>query len=694
MDDVVKEFLIETRENLDKFDRDLVALEKDPASRKTLASIFRTIHTLKGTCGFLTFERLEVLAHAAENLLSLMRDGRLAINAEIASALLATGDTIRTMLSNIETTGTEGAAGIASLVETFNRLQNGAPAIAAPTVADAPGATGTAHPADTSVRVSVALLDQLMDMVGELVLTRNQILQCAADLANTAVAGASQRLNLITTELQERVMKTRMEPIGNVWNKFPRLVRDLEHTCGKKVRLTIDGADTELDRTLLEAIKDPLAHLVRNAIDHGIEAPDARRGAGKPEEGRLSMRAYHEGGLVNIEMSDDGAGIDAARVREHAVARGLISAENAARISDREAIEMIFLPGFSTAEKVSNISGRGVGMDVVKTHIERIGGIVDVLTEMGRGTTFKIKIPLTLAIIPALTVSCGGDRYAIPQVNVVELLRIENSRGLESVHGAPVHRLRGSLLPVLRLASELQVEAGGAAGAALQIVVVQAGERRFGLVVEDVYDAGEIVVKSLGRLLKGTPCFAGATIMGDGTVALILDVFSLARRAEMIAGETRAPSAATPAPQAASEAGEDLLIFGVGARHMAMPLSAVARLEEFPRQSIERAGSLDAVQYHGQILPLISVAEAFNVASDSPLSDTVQAIVYTENGRSAGLVVSRIEDIVREAGTMHRGTPQRGVLGSAVIGGRVTDLLDVREIIRAEDPTFFEEVAP
>ena len=401
MDDILKEFLIETRENIDKFDRDLVALEKDPTSREPLASIFRTIHTLKGTCAFLSYPRLEALAHSAENVLSLLRDCRLPINAEVVSTLLATGDTIRTFLGSIETTGAEGTAPIASLVATFTRLQNGASALAAPAGADVSVTHPGAHPADASVRVSVALLDELMDMVGELVLTRNQILQCAADLANTPVAGVSQRLNLITTELQERVMKTRMEPIGNVWNKFPRLVRDLEQTCGKKVHLTIDGADTELDRTLLEAIKDPLTHLVRNAIDHGIETPDERSRAGKLPEGRISMRAYHEGGLVNIEMSDDGAGIDAARVKAHAVQRGLISTDIANRISDRDAIELIFLPGFSTAEKVSSISGRGVGMDVVKTHIERIGGIVDVVTAPGRGTTFKIKIPLTLAIIPA-----------------------------------------------------------------------------------------------------------------------------------------------------------------------------------------------------------------------------------------------------------------------------------------------------
>ncbi len=528
-------------------------------------------------------------------------------------------------------------------------------------------------------------------MVGELVLTRNQIAQSVAKEENVAFAGASQRLNLITSVLQERVMQTRMEPIGNVWNKFPRLVRDLEQTCGKQVRLVCTGETTELDRTLLQAIRDPLTHLVRNAVDHGIETPAQRVAVGKTRDGLLALRAYHEGGLVNIEMTDDGAGIDPARMKQQALQRGFITEQQGARLSDREAVEMIFLPGFSTAEKVSSVSGRGVGMDVVKTHIEKIGGVVDVLTELGRGTTFKIRIPLTLAIIPALTISCAGERYAIPQVNVTELLSLKRSGGLEQLQGALVHRLRGSLLPVLDLAKELQLRPTETESEHVQVVVVQAGERRFGLIVDEVHDAGEIVVKPLGKMLKGTPCLAGATIMGDGSVALIVDVFTLARRAELIAAEAHASATAEPALPSSETPGEELLLFGLGDRRLAIPVTSVARLEEFPRAAIERSAGRSAVQYRGEILPLFGATGSLGEALAQTPGEIINAIVYRERGRSAGLVVSRIDDIVRHASTFPRGSKNRGILGSAVIDEHVTDVIDAGAMVRAEDPTFFEE---
>jgi two-component system chemotaxis sensor kinase CheA len=694
MDELTQDFLRESRDNLDRLEQDLVAMEKDPACRKTLASVFRTIHTLKGTCGFFSYEKLEGIAHAAENLLSLLRTEKLAMTEEVANALLATADLIREILAQIEEHGQEGETDGSAVVEMLTRLQTGQSIAARPVVSVTSGETSPARSAETTVRVSIALLDQLMNMVGELVLTRNQIVQSARRTEDAGAAAAAQRLNTITSELQERVMKTRMEPIGNIWNKFPRLVRDLEQACGKKVRLALDGAGTELDRSLLDAIRDPLTHLVRNAVDHGIESPARRRAAGKPDAGQLAIRAYHEGGLVNIEMIDDGAGIDTRRVAAKAIERGLITREEASALSEREAIELIFLPGFSTVEAVSHISGRGVGLDVVKTHIERIGGMVDVLTEAGRGTTFKIKIPLTLAIIAALTVTCGGERYAIPQVNVVELLRIDARTGLERVHGVAVHRLRDQLLPILFLAHELQLPDLSEDDGTHLIVVVQAGERRFGLMVEDVHDASEIVVKPLGLLLKGTPCLAGATIMGDGSVALILDIFGLARRAGLIAAEAHLQAAAGPKAGPVLEPGENLLIFGVGDRRLAMPLAAVDRIEEFSRERIEWAGAREAVHCRGQILPLISVAEALNVPADrTGPGETVPAIVYTENGRSAALVVHCITDIVRGTAELQRGTPRRGVLGSAIIGERLTDLLDVRAVIRAGDPTFFEGAA-
>lgn len=690
MDAIIEEFLAESREDLDQLERDLVIWEKEPGSPMALASIFRTVHTLKGTAGFLSFDKLEKIAHATENLLSLLRDGKLVMRAEIAGALLAISDTIRAILAHIESSGTEGPTDETTVLERLAGLHadRAAPApLTAALQSETPsGETAPLKP-DSTVRVSVALLDRLMNMVGELVLTRNQIGQSAAKLENAEFAGAAQRLNLITSELQESVMKTRMEPIGDVWNKFPRLVRDLEQVCGKRVRMVIDGAHTELDRTLLEAIRDPLTHLVRNAIDHGLELPEGRLAAGKKPDGCLSLRAYHEGGLVNIEISDDGAGIDTERVKQNAVARGLIAADHAARMNEREAIDLIFLPGFSTAEKVSSISGRGVGMDVVKTHIERIGGVVDVVTKLGRGTTFKIKIPLTLAIIPALTVSCGGDRYAIPQVNVTELLRVQRAGGIEYVHGALVHRLRGSLLPLVHLGRELQVESQPSEEEIVLIVVVRAGERRFGLIVEDVHDAAEIVVKPLARQFKGISCFAGAAIMGNGRVALILDVFGLAQRANVI-GESSPQVRAAVRSEAPHDDAQSVLILDLAGARSALPLSAISRLEEFPRATIESSGARRAVQYRGEILPLVGVGNV-------PLNmDSVQAIVCSQGGRNVGFVVSKIHDIVTEPFKIQRHARRPGVLGSAVIGHRVTDVLDPSTIIEAGDPVLAEEVHP
>ena len=405
--------------------------------------------------------------------------------------------------------------------------------------------------ADSSIRVDVDLLDSLMRLVGELVLTRNQIVQHAGGLDDNGLVRASQRLNLIASELQEGVMKTRMQPIDHVWSKLTRVVRDLGVACGKSVRLEMEGRDTELDRTILEAVKDPLTHLVRNAVDHGIETPAARTAAGKPEQGVLLLRAFHAGGQVNIEIIDDGGGIDPAKVGAKALERGLVSADELSRMTERDVINMIFLPGFSTAGAVTNVSGRGVGMDVVKTNIENIGGSVDVSSAVGSGSTFRIKIPLTLAIIPALTVRCAGDRYAIPQVSLVELVRLGAAgdtvgKGIEYLSGAPVLRLRGNLLPLVHLGSELGVSeglgtyddvAGGGAPErreATFIVVLQAEERQFGLVVDEVLDTEEIVVKPLSSQLKGLPAYAGATILGDGRVALILDALALAQSSGVV----------------------------------------------------------------------------------------------------------------------------------------------------------------
>jgi len=751
LDEVVREFLVESHEGLDRLDRDLVVLEKEPRSAERLASVFRTIHTIKGTCGFLSFGKLESVAHVGESLLSRLRDGRLTLNAEITSALLAMVDAVRCMLATIERTGSDGDDAYAELIARLDVLQqalagpgDGAepargeleqndeaavspaaaelvvesfetaievPAAVAAEASDgdraAAGAAGEGRgpvAADTTIRVDVGLLDKLMNLVGELVLARNQILQVAATHSDTSFIATTQRLNLITTELQEGVMKTRMQPIGNIWSKFPRVVRDVALTCGKQVRVEMEGRETELDKTIIEAIKDPLTHVVRNAVDHGVEAPEKRVAAGKPAEGRLFMRAFHEGGQVNIEISDDGAGIDPERLKQKALQRGLLDSDQLARLSDREILSLIFLPGFSTAEKVTNVSGRGVGMDVVKTNIEKIGGTVDIQSRLGHGTTLKIKIPLTLAIIPALVATSGGERYAIPQVSLLELVRLEGElarRSIENIHGAPVYRLRGNLLPLVYLSRELGNPANLAGEAtrdeAINIVVLQADQRRFGLVVDSIDDTEEIVVKPLGKQLKGIATFAGATIMGDGRVALILDVLGLAQRAGVVAA-VRERSRIELAAQAAELPDERraLLLLGIGASaRVAIPLAMVDRLEEFPSAAIERSAQHEVVQYRGEILPLIRLAQGLGIDGEPERTadELLRVVVCCERGRRVGLVVERILDIVADTLEVQRGVAHDGLRGAAILQQRVTDLLDVHAVIRKTLPGFFDSVA-
>jgi two-component system chemotaxis sensor kinase CheA len=744
---LIKDLLIESFEGLDNFDREMLALEKGGGNAETLNNVFRIIHTIKGSSGCIGLNKIESVTHVGESLLSLLRDGKLTFNPAMISALLEYSDALKAMLRSLEQTGQQGDVDYSPLLEKLQRLQAGdAPAakpaasfglfedepeapVVAPPVANAvpaplpaslpvapaanvtekvvvdkePAARPVTSVSDTAIRVDVGQLDKLMNLVGELVLARNQIVQFTGQSKEPTLLNAAQRINTITTELQESVMKTRMQPIGNVWAKFPRIVHDMALDLGKKVELVMEGKETDLDRTIIEAIKDPLTHVIRNAVDHGIETPAVRVAAGKPEQGTLTLRAYHEGGQVNIEILDNGHGIDSARVKDKAVQRSLITPDQAAVMSDREIFNLIFLPGFSTAEKVTNVSGRGVGMDVVKTNIEKIGGSVDVLSEAGQGTTLKIKIPLTLAIIPALIVTSGGERFAIPQVSLLELVRLEAEqarKGIEMLYGAPIYRLRGQLLPLAYLNRELKLDlpAGDSTNAAdhdaaVNIVVLQADGRQFGMVVDEINDTEEIVVKPLGKQLKGITCFAGATIMGDGKVALILDVMGLAQHANVIAEvRDRAVTGKTKMVEKADER-QTLLLFNAGRnKRMAIPLAMVARLEEFPRAQVERSGNQEVVQYRGQILPLIQVADYLPNADSAPApSDPVQVVVYSEAGRSVGLVVGKINDIVQEALTVKRSNNRDGILGSAVVQDKVTDLLDVVGIIRAADPTFYED---
>jgi two-component system chemotaxis sensor kinase CheA len=785
MNEVVREFLLETHENLAQLDLDLVTLEKDPTERETLARAFRTLHTIKGTAGFLGLPRLQAVAHAAENLLSKLRSGDILFNPEIASALLAVVDALRHMLAALEKSADEGDGDYTSLIETLERLRAApsaspplsavkeptvelpvamthgrlpeppppapgggvqlapaptmvAPAplpvssgsgerslksLVSPTMAGAPAAAEPAEPraaavADSAIRVDVGLLDKLMTLVGELVLARNQIMQFSTSQEDGGFLSTVGRLNLLTTELQANVMKTRMQPIGNVWNKFPRVVRDIATSCGKQARIEMDGQETELDRTIIESIRDPLTHLLRNAIDHGIEAPAERVARGKSAEGRLTLHAAHEGGKVIIEISDDGAGIDPQRIRDKAIQARLVAAEQVDRLSDRELVNLIFLPGFSTADRVTQFSGRGVGMDVVRTNVEKIGGTVEIDSRLGRGTTVKMKIPLTLAIIPALTITSGGDRYAIPQVSLLELVRLEGEHartGIELIHDVPVYRLRGNLLPLVYLDRLLQVENRTRAVEkdAIHIVVLQADDRQFGLVVDAIHDTEEIVVKPLQKQIKGISAFAGATFMGDGKVALILDVLNLAQRANVVSAvRERALSEKSTAAAEPTADRQTVLLCGTdnGGR-LAIPLAHVDRLEEFPRSAIERVGTQEVVQYRGEILPLLNVARVLrqrdrlqhNGRPRTPRTvaragrakgETIQVVVHAGKGERVGLVVGRILDIAEETIESRSRGSRPGVSFTAVIQGRVTEFLDVEAIVRSAAPDLSGETQP
>lgn len=496
-------------------------------------------------------------------------------------------------------------------------------------------------------------------------------------------------------------MKTRMQPIEHVWSKMPRIVRDLAAACHREVQLEMTGGDTELDRGLLEAVKDPLTHLVRNAVDHGIEPASERIAAGKPGKGLLSLRAYHAGGQVVVEVADDGRGIDTEKVAAKALQRGLRTAEQLAVSSQAELLQMLFLPGFSTAEAVTNVSGRGVGMDVVRTKIEGIGGNVDVESVVGVGTVWRLRIPLTLAIMPALTVECSGDMYAVPQVNLLELVALDAQgqragSGIEYVHAAPVYRLRGELLPLVSLASVLQidgVEGGAVPDQAAVIAVVQADHQRFGLLVDRVLNTEEIVVKPLSARLKSIGAYAGATVLGDGRVALILDVQALARRAMVGEIDGLARDQSRVQEQARASEVEQVLVVGIGGgRRVAMPLASVARLEHVEATQVELVGGREVVQYRGTILPLARLDRILG-AYGSEQSDELLVVVYSRGGRSVGMVVHEIVDIVDDDAGRHSDIEDSGLVGSTVLGDRVTELLDVRTAILAADAAFYDDPA-
>ncbi len=757
MDDLLSEFLTETTESLSVLDVELVKLEQNPNDPDILQNIFRLVHTIKGTCGFLGLPRLETVAHASENVLGKFRDGELDVTPEAVTLILTSIDCIKEILSHLEQTETEPEGDDAELIAQLNALADGkAPAAAAEPADDAaaeveaeagdeapswpvadellnfdpaemdgagdaaaapapepepepepappPPPPAVAPPKDKkdakpkanvpaaakegsskessvaaqTIRVNVELLENLMTLVSELVLTRNQLLQMVRGQDDSEFVTPLQRLSHITSDLQEGVMKTRMQPIGNAWAKLPRIVRDLSVETGKKIDLQMLGADTELDRQVLELIKDPLTHMVRNSADHGLENTDERRAAGKPEVGKVVLNAYHEGGHIIIEISDDGRGLNSEKIAAKALALGLTTEAEMEAMNQQQIAQFIFKAGFSTAEQVTAVSGRGVGMDVVRTNIEKIGGTIELKTEEGRGTTFIIKIPLTLAIVSALIVECGGERFAIPQISVLELVRTTTTseHAIERINDAPVLRLRDRLLPLVSLRKLLKLEGEDEAEERGEtfIVVTQVGTYSFGIIVDRVFDTEEIVVKPVAPILRHISMFSGNTILGDGSVIMILDPNGIAAGTGEVA-MAAAKESAHMAAQRADHVGErtSMLIFRAGSKDLkAVPLALVARLEEIDMSTIEHSHGKPVVQYRGHLMPLVAI----DPAHDLPTEGRHAVLVFTDREHSMGLVVDEIVDIIEEVLHVELAANEPGLVGTAVIAGKATDIID------------------
>ena len=736
---ILDEFLLEAQEIFDQLEIDLVRLEREPHDKKLMGGIFRAMHTLKGSSGFFAFQRLEKIAHAGESLLTKMRDGVLDVDEDKTDALLATLDCLCTIVVGIAELRAEPQGDDSALLRRLNVLGSEVPphqdeiqssqAQVTPKEAalplapqavtqDAPehpkssaslAIAASQEPAESSdsqdptglhlteaarqselmapVKISIESLDKLMDLVSEMVLARNRLLSFAYHSGDANFTNTVRSIDLITLELQDRMMQTRMQPIANLWSKFPRLARDIAQECGKKIELIQIGAETELDRTLLDGIRDPLIHIIRNCIDHGIETPGERLARGKPESGTVTLRSMHENGMVVIEISDDGAGINKERVSQSALDKGLVTRERLNRMNEQEIIELIFLPGFSTKEEVTRFSGRGVGMDVVRTNVQKIGGSVEVATS-SQGTEIRLKIPLTLAIMPAVFVQCANQRFAVPQANLLEMIRFESGDSrMEDMYGIPVFRLRNKLIPVLKLKDELKL-AGKETDAdqATQIVVVQTAGLIFGLMVDHVLFIQEVVVKSTGPLLKNTPIYSGATILGDGHVAMIFDVPGLAVHtglATKLLSKDFKPDIDTAS--GSQEKTQAMLLFDlVHMQRIAIALDYVDRLEMFPISRVEQRGRLDVIIYGAHIMKLIWLSDYIEdpIVRRNNYGDDINVIVHYHMGQPLGFVVKTIQDIVEIASEIILiYPPQKGIIGSSIRGEHVVSILNVEEIL-------------
>ncbi len=695
MDELLADFLAETTENLAALDEALLKLERMPTDTDTLAVVFRLVHTIKGTSGFLNVPRIGKIAHVTEDLLSALREPERPATAAIITLVLAAVDRIKEIVAAVTVHHAEPAGHDAPLLEMLQaahvRLASGIVDDRVPVHNQAEDAA--TNRATQSIRVNIATLEHLMTLVSELVLTRNQLLQIARSDGDSRFNAPLQRLSHLTSDLQEGVMKTRMQPIRHAWSNFPRMVRDLASELGKQIAIDMRGEDTELDRHVLELIRAPLAHMVRNCADHGLETPAERIRAGKPAHGTIRLNSFHEGGTIVIEVGDDGAGLPAEKIRDRAIAQQLVGASEVASWSERQLHRLIFMPGLSTADSVTAVSGRGVGMDVVQTNIEQLGGTVEVSSRQGSGVTFTARIPLTLAIISALVLEAGGQRFALPQTCIAELVRVEPGTNEDEAHPAvdhvddtPVLRLRDKLLPLVSLAKLLGLKAISHKGGPMTIVVAQLGGLVAGLLVDKVFDTEEIVVKPASRLLRHIQVFSGNTILGDGSVIMILDPSGLSRAIGQPSAviQSRISKPPPPATQRSGDRAAMLLVRLAATENLvAVPLGLVSRIESIARGKIQIRQGQMVTQYRDCLMPLVAPASRY------PDGDPLPVLVFSERGRSVGLIVAEIVDVVEDQLEIELTSQRPGLLGTALILGQITDVLDTAHwLTRGRDDWF------
>lgn len=730
MDDLLNEFLTETNENLALLDTEIIRFEQSPNDPELLGNIFRIVHTIKGTCGFLNLPRLEAVAHASETILGKFRDGKIPVTAAAVTIILESIDRIKNILEVIEKTEQEPETDHSDFIAKLNGMAEGnylqmpfndasheqeggvflAPDIEKPGIEAIEEALAQQNlqtdPASSmsidesgekvgvqqTIRVNVEHLENLMTVVSELVLTRNQLLQILRDQGDARFSAPLQRLNHVTSELQEGVMKARMQPIGNAWAKLPRIVRDLSVELKKKIDLKMIGAETELDRQVLELIKDPLTHMVRNSGDHGIETPEERRKVGKNETGQIILNAYHEGGHIIIEVKDDGCGLNIERIKRKALENNLVTAEELVLMSDQQIYQFIFKAGFSTAAIVTNVSGRGVGMDVVQSNIEKIGGTIELHSTSGKGSGFIIKIPLTLAIVSALIVESGQEKFAIPQISVLELVRTsrKSEHRIEQINDVPVLRLRNRLLPLVSLKNLLKLDGQEDHDKSIYedafIIVSKVASSRFGIIVDRVYDTEEIVVKPVSPILRDIEMFSGNTILGDGSVIMILDPNGIASTiGTQDAGHDGAEIEDERQESLENHKMSILLFKGGDFVPKAVPLALIARLEDVSVDKIESSNGKLVMQYRGHLMPLIKIRDNLDLTMKSHFP----ILVFSENNRNMGLIVEEISDIVDEELQIELTDRRPGILGSCIINGKATDVLDASYYLLQLYPDWF-----